>query len=79
MANKVSIEKAKRIDIKEITELTIRSKSYWDYDKSQIDEWKDDLTVTEEYIEINEVYKLIVNGIMIGYYSYFKLSDTELN
>ena len=74
----MKIEKAKNTDASEITELTIRSKSYWNYSKEQIEEWKNDLTVTSDYIEKKEVYKLIDNTILIGYYSYYKLNEKDV-
>ena len=74
----MKIEKAKNTDAKELTELTIRSKSHWNYSKEQIDKWKDDLTVTPNYIDEKEVYKLIVNNGIIGYYAYFQLNEEDV-
>ena len=34
---------------KDLTELTIRSKSHWNYDEREIEAWREDLTNTEEY------------------------------
>lgn len=72
------IEKAKNTDGNELTELTLRSKSHWNYSREQIDKWKNDLTITSNYIDKKEVYKLICNEIVIGYYSYFRLNDKEI-
>ncbi len=65
------IEKATVKDAKELTELTIRSKSYWNYGVQQIEEWKNDLTITAGYILEKEVYKLFDKNQIIGYYSFF--------
>ena len=74
----MTIEKAKSTDGNELTELTLRSKSHWNYSKEQIDKWKKDLTVTSSYIDEKEVYKLISNDTVIGYYSYYGLNDKEV-
>ena len=74
----MKVEEAKTFDANELSELTIRSKSHWNYSKKQIEEWKDDLTITSDYINEKEVYKLIDNKSLIGYYSYFKLNEIDI-
>jgi ribosomal protein S18 acetylase RimI-like enzyme len=73
---KMNITKAKKTDAAKLTDLTIRSKSYWDYSAEQIEEWNEVLTITVEYIENNEVYQLIDNSQLIGYYSFLKLNES---
>lgn len=74
----MEILKARGTDAKEITELTIRSKSYWNYSKEQMEIWRDELTVTEKYINENQVYKLIDNELLIGFYAYLPENDTDV-
>ena len=75
----MTIEKARKKDARILTDLTIRSKSYWDYSAEQIMSWKDDLTITTEYIDKNEVYKLSnKHNIIIGYYSYIFLNNAVI-
>lgn len=74
----MKIEKAIRKDTKDLTELTIRSKSHWNYSKQQIEEWRDDLTVSEIYILEKEVYKLTDRNNIIGYYSFFKINGIDI-
>lgn len=64
------IEIAKNQDAEAITELTIRSKAYWNYGKSQIEAWRDDLTVSSEYIAQNHVYKLVDQNKLLGFYAF---------
>ena len=66
----MKIEKAKNIDKIELSELTVRSKAHWNYSSEQIEKWKDDLTISAEYIDKNEVYKLKEDDKLIGYYSF---------
>ncbi len=65
----MKIEKAHLEDSKVLTELTIRSKDYWNYGPEQIAEWKDELRVTPEYIKETEMYKLVLDDQIIGYYA----------
>ena len=75
----MTIEKARKKDARILTDLTIRSKSYWDYSAEQIMSWKDDLTITTAYIDKNEVYKLSnKHNIIIGYYSYIILNNAVI-
>lgn len=75
-AEKMRIERAIRTDAEDLTELTIRSKSHWNYSRQQIENWRNDLTISETYITEKEVYKLIDNeNKIIGYYSYFKMDN----
>ncbi|MFK8036778.1 MAG: GNAT family N-acetyltransferase [Crocinitomicaceae bacterium] len=71
----MKIEKAQNTDSKNLTELTIRSKSHWGYSSEQINKWKDDLTIPTEYIDQYEVYKLMQGQKVIGYYSYKEVED----
>jgi len=36
----MTVEKANRIDHKELTDLTKKSKSYWGYSSEQIEKWR---------------------------------------
>lgn len=74
----MNIIKAKNTDAEKLTALTIRSKSHWNYSAEQIEEWTDVLTITTDYIENNEVYQLIDNHELIGYYSFFKLNENNV-
>ena len=64
------IEKAISEDHLSLTDLTIRSKSFWNYSEQQIKEWIPVLTISEAYIQEKEVYKLVKDDEIIAYYSY---------
>ena len=66
----MKIEKANRTDASELTELTIRSKDYWNYGEKQIQEWRGDLTIKPNYIDENQVFKLIISNKLIGFYAF---------
>ncbi|WP_375559784.1 GNAT family N-acetyltransferase [Bernardetia sp. OM2101] len=59
-----------------LTEITKKSKAYWNYSEEQLQKWDEELTITERYIEENEVYILMEKETVIAYYSFFKV-DTD--
>jgi len=69
------IEKVENIEAERLTELTIRSKAYWNYGAEQIEKWRSDLTISPKYIDENEVYKLLINDELIGYYAFIDLGE----
>jgi len=75
---KLKIEKAKNTDAHKLTELTIRSKSYWNYSKEQVKEWTPDLTITSEYIKQNQVYTLTHNNTIIGFYAFSSINESKV-
>ncbi len=66
----MKIEKAHRTDANALTELTIRSKDYWNYGAKQIEVWREDLTITPDYIDDNQIFKLIVSNNLVGFYAF---------
>lgn len=65
------IQAAHTSDNKALTDITKKSKAYWGYSNEQMNLWSEALTVTEAYIETNSVYKLVLDKLIIGYYSFF--------
>lgn len=66
----MKIEKAIPTDHEILTEITKKSKAFWGYSEELLLKWSDNLTVTSTYIESNNVFKLIDNNLIMGYYSY---------
>lgn len=73
------IEPAKRTDAAQITELTLRSKAYWNYDAKHIEAWRDELTTTAKHIDEHNIYKLVDGDTLIGFYAYYFENKTEIN
>jgi len=61
-----------------LTDITKKSKAYWGYSDRQMEKWSELLTITKNYIETNNVYKLLVGNITVGYYSYINLNKDEV-
>ena len=65
----MKITQAINQDHKALTALTIRSKAFWGYTTAQIESWRDELTITREYIDSNQVYVLWQDQQLLGYYA----------
>ena len=72
------IIKANTHDYRVLTDITKKSKAYWGYSDEQMRKWSDLLTITEEYIQNNEVYKLVINQSIVAYYSYFEIEKNSV-
>ena len=67
----MKITKAEIKDAKSLTALAIQSKAYWGYSKNQIEAWREELTVTTNYIERNSVFKLCNLNEIVGFYAFY--------
>lgn len=74
----MKITKAALADAKVLTALTLRSKSYWNYEEKQILDWKPDLTITQKYFEESEIFKLSMGKKLIAFYAYQIENQTDL-
>lgn len=74
----MNIQKAIPEDNIRLTEITKKSKAYWGYCEEQISIWSNNLTVTIDYIEKNDVFNLIEENKIIGYYSYIKQENKQV-
>ena len=74
----MTIQKAIPGDHEILTQITKKSKACWGYSNEQIEDWSPFLTVTEEYIETNSVFNLMLDNQIIGYYSFFHESENSI-
>lgn len=63
------------IGINSITEISFLAKHYWNYPSEYYDIWKDELTISEDYINNNKVFVAEEQGEVIGYFSIVKVED----
>jgi len=74
----MEIIKANITDGYALTILTLKSKAYWGYANDQIESWRDDLTIIRDYIDNNQVYKLLLEGKLVGFYAFLPESKTKV-
>lgn len=56
-------------DSEVLTQISFASKRYWNYPEEYFEVWKDELTITPQYIENNIVYVAEKDGQTVGYFS----------
>src|SRR5690554_6199749 len=71
----VSIRKAVREDSNVLTDISFKSKRYWNYPEEYFEIWKDELTIKDSYILDNTVYVAEANDEIIGYYSIVEVKN----
>ncbi|WP_431243286.1 GNAT family N-acetyltransferase [Flavobacterium sp. P21] len=71
----MKIEKANITDNEILTTITKKSKAYWGYSDEQIQIWDKNLTISQDYIREHNVFKLVDNDLIIGYYSFIFEND----
>lgn len=67
--SKIAILKAIDSDSDKLTEISFAAKRHWNYPDNYYDLWKDELTITDEYIKQNIVYKALLDDLTLGFYS----------
>ena len=59
-----------------LTEISLISKKYWNYSDEWMEIWKDDLTITENFITNNYVYHLENDANeIVGFYAFVKFDN----
>lgn len=74
----MKIEKATQNDHEILTQITKKSKAYWGYSEEKIEKWNNNLTISQNYIQTNSVFKLLINNTIIGYYSYINKQENTV-
>ena len=67
--NKIQIRKAQPVDSDLLTEISFDAKKHWNYPDNYYDLWRDELTITKEYIHQNIVFEALYQNSVLGFYS----------
>jgi len=62
----IQIRRAKLEEAAILTEIAHAAKRHWGYPENWIEHWRDDLTITPEFISSNEVYVAILDAEIAG-------------
>jgi len=73
--NKIHISKGQSIDAAVLTDISFAAKKHWNYPDSYYDLWRDELTITKDYIQQNIVFKALYVDVVIGFYSITENKD----
>lgn len=62
----VQIRRARPDEADVLTEIAHAAKRHWGYPEQWIEQWKDDLTITPEFIAKNEMYVAVIGEEVVG-------------
>lgn len=68
------IQPARAEDSKDLTKIAFASKRHWNYPEPYYELWKDELTITPEYIANNQVFVATKDGVGAGFLSVVHVS-----
>ena len=57
--------------INRLTEIAFSAKRYWNYPEEYYNIWKEELTITEEYLKNNIVKIIVEENTIKGFYSFY--------
>lgn len=77
---KYMIRSAQQDEAQLLTEISFAAKGYWNYPEEYYAIWKNELTITPEYIEKNDILVYERDGAAVGYYAIVELhEDIEIS
>jgi GNAT superfamily N-acetyltransferase len=65
----IDIRRAQSDEADQLTSIAIVAKKYWGYPDRWIDLWRDQLTITADYIDASQVYVAYSDQAIIGFYA----------
>jgi len=71
----VTFRRASPEAAEELTALTLASKAHWGYDQDFMDLARPSLTVTPEYLEVNDCLVAEIDGATVGWFSLVPVPD----
>ena len=66
---KITIREAKTEEANTLTKIAFSAKRTWNYPEEYMAIWKDELTITDDYIDRNTVYVAERRNKIVGFYS----------
>ncbi len=65
-------------DAQILSQITKRSKAFWGYSKEQMEEWDDELNISEDYIIDHYVFKCIIDEEIAAYYALVDAGENKI-
>jgi GNAT superfamily N-acetyltransferase len=66
---KIQMDKAQESDSDILTEISFAAKRHWNYPDEYFDTWRNELTITKDYITQNIVIKALYQSFALGFFS----------
>lgn len=67
--SQIKVVESCRLDSETLTAIAFSAKRHWKYPSAYYETWKDELTITPQYISDNRVCSAIYKGTIVGFYS----------
>ncbi len=64
-----TIRKAVEDDNQWLTSISFEAKRHWNYPAEYYERWRDELTISRDYIRKNIVYVVLYEDVIVGFYS----------
>ena len=71
----INIRRAKNDENNILTEISFASKHYWNYPEEYFEIWRDELTISQSYINENRVFVVEYKERVIGYFSIIEVKE----
>ncbi len=74
----VTVQRATPKQAARLTQIAHTAKSYWGYPSHWIELWRNQLTITPDFVQNNEVYAAIdADGVVLGFYALGGAGETR--
>ncbi len=73
----IEIRNVEEKDADVLTKIAFAAKSYWNYPKEYMNLWRNELTITNEYIKSNIVRCAVYENKVIGFYSLVEMKESK--
>lgn len=71
----IKITESNIADYDILTKIAFSAKRHWNYPAEYYEIWKDELTITDEYLKQNIVFKAMLGDSILGFYSIVENKD----
>lgn len=65
----IQIEAARPEDAARLSEIAFAAKRHWGYPDRWMEIWRDELTITPEFVESHETFSAVMDGQVAGFYA----------
>ncbi len=72
----VQIVRAQPADAPILSSIAWAAKAHWDYPSDWMEQWRDQLTITPEFVAGNETFAAVIDGQVIAFYALLETAET---
>jgi GNAT superfamily N-acetyltransferase len=72
----VQIVRAQPADAARLSEIAWAAKASWGYPPTWLERWRDQLTITPEFVRANETFAVCLSRQLVGFHALLRTADT---